>query len=409
MDFNKFLCSALVVASSCLHADVNSDVSSLTEGQTEFAFSLYPLLEAEGKNLVFSPYSISTCLSMLYLGARGETQSQMQSALHLKVDRKNLPKAAFTLNQSLMPQKLSEKTFKLNVANALWVDQGTFLLTDFRYAIEQQFKAKLGVLSFADSQKALEAINGWTSQQTQGKIPRLLGSDDINEMTRLVLTNAVYFQGSWVHAFEPEATHDETFYTTPDDTITTSMMHRTLSVPYFENELLQGVALPFSGTTNEGGQLAFLALLPKSADNFSAMVHELDTSFNDWVSSLKIERVELSLPKFTFSSRYELNKPLQDLGMDDAFDSNANFTGVDGMRDLFLNKVVTLAYFDLDEKGVTAAAATSASLNVTAIPQEKEPITFDADHPFLFFIIDLNSKEVLFMGKLLQPDENEGA
>lgn len=402
MHFNKFLCSALVI-SSCLHADVNSDVSALTEGQTEFAFSLYPLLEAESKNLVFSPYSISTCLSMVYLGARGETQSQMQSALHLKVDRKNLPKAAFTLNQSLVPQKTSEKTFKLNVANALWVDQGTFLLTDFRYAIEQQFKAKLGILSFANPQKALEAINGWASQQTQGKIPELLDSDDINEMTRLVLTNAVYFQGSWVHAFEPEATHDATFYTTPDDTITASMMHKTLSVPYFENDLLQGIALPFSGMTNEGGQLAFLALLPKSADNFSAMVHELDTSFNDWVSSLKIQHVELSLPKFTFSSRYELNKPLQDLGMDDAFDSNANFTGVDGMRDLFLNKVVTLAYFDLDEKGVTAAAATSAGMNVTAIPQERAPIPFDADHPFLFFIIDLNSKAVLFMGKLLQP------
>ena len=393
----------VLLISSFLYADIDSDVASLTASHTEFAFSLYPVLDVSDTNLVFSPYSISTCLSMVYLGARGETQSQMQSVLHLNVDRKNLAKAAFSLNQSLLPKKTNEKAYKLNIANALWVDQETFLLTDFRYSIEQQFKAKLGILNFAVPEKALEAINGWTAEQTQGKIPHLLNVGDINALTRLVLTNAVYFQGGWAYPFDPKETHEAPFYSKPEESTQAMMMQTTLNALYFENDLLQAVALPFSGAANEGGRLAFLALLPKSSDNFSAMANELDESFLEWVSSLKTERIELSLPKFTFSTRFDLNKPLQDLGMDDAFDSNANFTGIDGMRDLFLNKVVTLTYFALDEYGVTAAAATGAGMNVTFTPTEKPPIPFDADHPFLFFIIDLKSKEVLFMGKVIEP------
>jgi serpin B len=406
MFFHKIL-PIILYTSSFLHADLNTDVAALTEGHTEFAFSLYPTLDTGDTNLVFSPYSISTCLSMVYLGARGETQSQMQSALQMKVDRKNLPKTAFALNQSLLPQKNSEKSYKLNMANAVWVDQGTFLLTDFRYSIEQQFKAKLGTLNFdAAPEKALESINEWVYKQTQGKIPRLLNGDDINKMTRLMLTNAVFFQGNWVSPFDPKETYEAPFYSKLEESVPTMMMHKTHSVPYFENELLQAVALPFTGMSNEGGQLAFFALLPKSADNFSAMVSEIDGSFDEWVSSLSQAHVELTLPKFTFSSRFDLNKPLQDLGIEDAFDSNANFTGIDGIRDLFLNKVVSLTYFALDEIGVTAAAATSAGMNVTFVP-EKPPIPFDADHPFLFFILDLKSKEVLFMGKVVQPEENK--
>jgi serpin B len=402
MSFSSFV-TLFITVSASLFADLSSDLLLLTEGHTKFALSLYPTLEADDDNLVFSPYSIASCLSMVYLGARGETQSQMQSAVHLGVDRKNLAKTACALNQSLLPKNASDKSYKLNIANAIWVDQETFLLTDFRYAIQEQFKAKLGTLNFAIPSNALTAINDWTSQQTQGKIPRLLNAEDINELTRLVLTNAVYFQGTWTSPFNLKLTHDAPFYPTPETSAIAQMMRQTLSAPYYENELVQAVALPFVGESHGAGNLAFLLMLPKSADNFSAMFRELSESFNTCLSSLKPERIDLTLPKFTFSSRYDLNKPLQDLGMEDAFDSDANFTGIDGMRDLFLNRVVHQAFFALDENGVTAAAATAASMNLTSAPPTEPPIPLVADHPFLFFIVDLKSQEMLFMGKMVRP------
>jgi serpin B len=407
MSLAKFFSSAFVlsfVLSSSLSADLNSDLPLLTDDHTQFAISLYPTLEENDKNLVFSPYSVATCLSMVYLGARGDTQSQMQSVLHLEVDRKNLAKTAYALNQSLLPQKNHEPAYQLNMTNAIWLDQGIFLLTDFRYAIEEQFKSKLGKLNFTMASNASATINDWISKQTEGKIPNLLNPNDVNESTRLVLTNAVYFQGAWISPFDPKATHEAPFYPTPESSMSAKMMHQTLSAPYYENELIQTVALPFVGMSNSGSNLAFVLLYPKSADNFSSMFHEFSEFYEEWFSSLKPERVDLTFPKFTFSSRYDLGKPLQDLGMEDAFDSHANFTGIDGMSDLFLNKVVHEAFFALDENGITAAAATAASLNIKSALSNEPPTQMIIDHPFLFFIIDLKSHEMLFMGKVVQPD-----
>jgi serpin B len=394
-----------IALSGSLSADLNSDLSTLTKDHTAFAFSLYPNLDVAGDNLVFSPYSISTCLSMVYLGAREDTQSEMQSTLHLELDRKTLAKTAYALNQSLLPKQTTEKTYQLNMANAIWIDQGTFLLTDFRYAIEEQFKSKLGILNFEMTPTALSTINNWISEQTQVKIPNLLNPNDIDELTRLVLTNAVYFQGAWVSPFNPKATNVAPFHPTPETSVNVKMMHQTFFTSYYENGLMQALSLPFTGVTNGDSNLAFLLLLPKSADNFSTMIDEFSKSYSEWISSLRPFNIDLSLPKFTFSSRYDLQKPLQDLGMHDPFGSNANFTGIDGMRDLFLNKVVHQAFFALDENGVTAAAATAASMNVTSALPSEPPIQFVADHPFLFLIIDLKSQEMLFMGKVVQPSD----
>ena len=405
MQLSTFLASITTltaILAAPLAADDAKDISSLTDAHTRFALSLYPILDTSDTNLVFSPYSIATCLSMVYLGARGDTESQMESTLHLDIDRKVIAKTAFSLSQSLSPQKNKENGYQLNMANAVWVDQGTFLLSDFRYAIVEQFKAKLSLLNFSQPASAAQTINDWISSQTQNKIQNLLSANDITPLTRLILVNAVYFKGAWSFPFNPKVTQDWPFHPTPDTTTTVKMMQQTSSIPYFENELAQMAALPFEGIANNGGELALVVLLPKSSDNFSKMSQELPDSLKDWISSLKPERINLKLPKFSLSSRFDLGAPLQKLGMEDAFDSDANFTGIDGMRDLYLNKVVHEAVLDLDENGVTAAAATAAAIFATGFPKEP-PILMNVDHPFLFFIVDLKSQEMLFMGKMAQP------
>lgn len=341
---------------------------------------------------------------MVYLGARGDTETQMQQTLHLDIDRKNIARTSQALLQSLLPAKSNDQSYSLNIANAIWIDPETFLLADFRYAIQQQFKANLAKVNFAIPIEAIKTINDWTSEQTKGKIPELLHAEDIDANTRLVLTNAVYFQGSWVSPFDAKKTQDWPFHPTSEESVTVKMMHQTLSLPYYENDLLQAAAIPFAGKSNDGGNLAFVIILPKSAENFSAVIAELPNALNEWIKSLSTQKVELKLPKFTIDTRLSLNEPLKQLGMEDAFDANANFVGIDGMRDLSLNKVVHQAFFALDENGVTAAAATAASMNMTSMPEKKLPPQLIADHPFLFFIIDLKSQEMLFMGKVFQPN-----
>lgn len=382
---------------------IADDVEELIKDHREFAISIYPVLNTDDANLVFSPYSIATCLSMVFVGARGETATQMEKALHLELDRKTLPKVSASLSKLLALKKKEDSSYQLNVANAVWVDQGIFLLTDFRYAIQEQFNSKLGTLNFSQPASALTTINNWVSGETQNKIPNLLSPNDIDELTQLVLTNAVYFQGTWAQSFDVKATQNALFHPQPETNMTVKMLRKVLLTPYFENDLMQAVALPFIGTAASGGKLALVVLLPKSADNFSNMFQELNESFAGWISSLKYQQVDLKIPKFNLSSRYDLNDPLKQLGMEDAFDSEANFVGIDGMRDLFLNKVVHQAFFDLDENGVTAAAATGGSMNVTSINPQEPPALMNIDHPFLFFIVDLNTQAMLFMGKITEP------
>lgn len=396
-------CLFLQTCLSTLCANLSEDVGEMIEGQTQFAFSLYPLLETENANLAFSPYSISTSLALLYLGARGETLSQMQQVMHVEIDRKNIGKTSLALFQSLKPKK--DNTYKLHMANAAWVDQKTFLLADFRYAIEEQFKAKLEKLNFEMAGSASKTINEWISKQTQGKIPDFISPEDIDNQTRLILTSAVYFQGEWQWPFDVKFTQDWPFHPTPDVSIPVKMLHQERTLPYYENELIQAVALPFAGLSKEDGRLACVVMQPKSAENWDTLINEIPEQFNTWIGSLTPTLLDVKLPKFQIDCRYKLNDALQNLGMEDAFDEEANFSGIDGLRSLVLSKVMHQTFVDLNENGVTAAAVTSSTLSVTSAgpnPPEKQMLV---DHPFLFFLVDLKSKDMLFMGKISQPPQ----
>ncbi len=366
------------------------DGPTLVKDIAEFAFSLYPALDES--NLIFSPYSVATNLSMVYIGARGETETQMNQALHLSLNRKAIGKASFALSQSLLPSN-AKNSFQLNIANAIWVDQGIFLLSDFRYAIEKQFNAKLGMINFAETGQSLDTINHWVSSQTQDFIPHLLNAEDLNTETRLVLTNAAYLQGAWTSPFNPAKTIEAPFHSMSGPSNSTEMMQQTSTFPYYENDMIQAVALPFIG-----GNLSFVVFLPKSESNFLPLFDDLKESWSDWLSSMTSKRIALQLPKYTLNNRFDLKKPLEQLGMEDAFDSDANFVGIDGMRDLFLNKVLHEAYISVDENGVVAAAATAAPASVKGA--NAHPISMVVDHPFLFFIVDLKTHAMLFMGKI---------
>lgn len=375
-------------------SDVDPKVAALAESETSFATSLYAAINtSDSENIVFSPYSVHTCLSMVYIGARNSTAKEMKKALVLPFGTATLPSVEAKLSKSLASKNLQ-------IANALWLDVDTYVLSDFRHAIVDDFQAKMQSLDFSKTQDAILAINEWTSNQTQGKITDLLQNGDIDENTRLVLTNAVYFKGDWQKGFDPKNTTMDDFYPTSDESIQTKMMEQTGFFPYFEDALVQLLALPFKAKNDES--LACLILLPKDPSGLATVEKALSSAtINGWISSLDTENINIQMPSFCFKQRINLNDTLMSIGMKEAFSPQANFSGIDGMRDLFLSKVVHEAFFSLDEAGVTAAAATAASINVTAVPTK--PVAFTANRPFLFFIVDLKTKTLLFMGKLTQP------
>ena len=359
----------------------DTSLEQLIDAHTHFAFCLYPHLNAEQSNLIFSPYSISSCLSMAYLGSREKTQEEMQRTLKCSLPLKEIAASYSALNQGLLPTA-SKKSYELNIANALWLDQSSYILTQYRYMIEKQFSAKIANVLFSKPQEALMTINNWVAEQTKGQIQNLLTRNDITASTRMLLTNAVYFKGSFTLPFDAKKTHEAIFYPTTASYSSVKMMDQTAFFPYAENELFQAIALTFSGSTQARGQLALVLCLPKSADNFDLLIESMPDAFKETLSHLHAQKIHLQLPKFSLSKRYGLNEALQQMGMENPFTTQANFSGIDGMLNLYISQVAHETYFSLDENGVAAAAATAAAMNVTAAPSEDPPAEFLADHPF---------------------------
>ena len=305
---------ALYSAEMSPESDISNQVSQLIEDHTQFAFSLYPKLDSPDSNLVFSSYSVSSCLSMAYLGARDVTEAEMQQALNLDFNAKEIAAPYAELNQMLLPAS-NRKSYDLTLANALWLDDKTYILSDYRYAIEKQFGAKIGNISFAQPDAALASINKWVADKTNGHIQNLLTrSGSSAASTRLILTNAAYFKGSFSRPFDAKRTHDAEFY---PDTGTAQMvktMEQTAFFPYVENDLFQAVALPFNGSSKGKGQLALVVLLPKSSENFKAMLDMMPDAFEEAISDLQGQKVHVQLPKFVLSKRYPLNEALKQLG-----------------------------------------------------------------------------------------------
>lgn len=390
----------LTVYSAESEDSATEPIDQLVTDHTSFAFSLYPQLTASEGNSVFSPYSISTCLSMVYAGARAVTAQEMQRALNLSFTPQEIATPSISLSEALLP---ISKGYQLNLASALWLDAKSYILASYRYIIEKQFRAKLANIDFKMQDLALSTINSWIADQTKGKIQNLLLQNDISTSTRLLLTNAAYFKGTFVRPFDSDVTQEGSFHSLSGDIESVDMMEQTAQFLYAENELFQALALPFVGMSKGKGQFALLLCLPKSAQNFDTMVNLMPDGLNEALIDLQEKKVHIQLPKFTLTKRYNLNTALRQLGMQNPFTTQANFSGIDGRLNLYINQVVHETFFALDESGVVAAAATGASMNITSAPSTKPPEEFIADHPFLFFIVDLKSQEVLFMGKFADP------
>jgi serpin B len=379
-------------------------MKTLAGEQNAFAVDLYARLQGQEGNLFFSPYSISTALTMTWAGAGGDTAGEMAKALHLPGE-KDQAGAAIQASADLQNrlQAVGGGKFQLNVANALWGQQGYPFKDAYIGLIKANFGGGLEQVDFAQAEKTRLTINKWVEVQTKDKIKDLIGAGMLSPATRLVLTNAIYFKAVWADKFDKKATKKEPFHLAPGKTVQAELMDATRQYSLGQGDGAKVLEMPYAGL-----EVSMVIVLPDKPDGLAAVEKGLSAEkLTGWLGKLQGREVHLRLPRFKATKEFMLASELQALGVKLAFDSGkADFSGMaaSAKEPLFIGEVIHKAFVDVNEEGTEAAAATAVMMFAGAAPREPEkPVEFIADHPFLFLIRDNRTGCILFMGRLANP------
>ena len=384
-----------------------SDMRDLVAGNSAFAFDLYYALSAEDGNLFYSPYSISLALAMTYAGARGETERQMANTLHFTLSQDRLHSAFNGLDLELASrgegaQGTDEEGFRLNIVNALWGQEDFEFLPEFLDLVAENYGAGLKLLDFVNAaEDSRIVINDWVSEQTEGRIEDLIPQDVIDELTRLVLTNAIFFNAAWLNPFTENQTKDGAFHLLDGGEVTVPMMKQTASFGLAQGDGYQALELPY-----DGGELSMVVLLPDTG-RFEGFESSLDADLVRTITEgLVPTRLALTMPKFELESAFSLADTLGAMGMPVAFTSfgpctpeTADFSGMTGTCELFITEIVHKAFVSVDEAGTEAAASTAVVMRILSQPRKSVTI----DRPFVFLIRDIETGAILFVGRVADP------
>lgn len=375
----------------------------VVEANTAFAGRLYGKLASAPGNLFFSPASLSTALAMTYAGARGETAAQMARTLELPLAPEALHPAFGGLTRQLVQAATGPGAPELRIANRLWGQAGLPIEPQFQTITQQHYGAGIELVNFKGAhEQARGRINQWVEEQTSSRIKDLLPVGSITPLSRLVLTNAIYFKGRWATPFDKQATRDEPFTIRRGFAPAVPTMRTVLRASFGQTADASVLQLPYAAT-GSGGPLAMVVILPAQVDGLSAVEQRLSAGQLDaYVGALRPARVDVALPRFKMTADLELSRPLQEMGMPLAFDqTRADFSGITRAEPLFLSAVRHKAFVEVNEEGTEAAAATGAVMTTRAAPAP--PRVFRADHPFAFLIRDVATGTVLFMGRVTDP------
>ncbi len=374
-------------------------VNTLVDSLNGFSFDFYnQIVKSEEGNIFFSPYSIFTAFSMAYEGTRGNTSTQMQNVLNvLQNDSATL--GSFGRIYNLLNQ--NQDGYTISTANAFWAHQDYEFLQEYLRLLENFYMAEANELDFAKNVEAAETINNWIEEQTNDKIKDMIQSDMLSDITKLVLTNAIYFKGLWEKQFKPDYTYEADFELSNGETVTVDMMKsdsKDSNYNYTETEDLQILKLNY-----EGKDLSMIIVLPKE-NNISIAESAINyENLSNWRNDFNEIKIDVEIPKFKFETKYLLNDLLKEMGIVDAFlPGVADFSGMDGTKYLFISKAIHQAYVEVNEEGTEAAAATGIIAELSMVP---DPNEFRADHPFIFLIQHEETGAVLFMGKVMNPVE----
>ncbi|NEU56218.1 serpin family protein [Halorussus sp. MSC15.2] len=386
-------------------------------GNTAFALDLLAVLrdQQDAPNLFLSPYSVSVALAMTYAGARGGTAAEMADALHFVLDQENLHGAFASLDAEFERRNadgteasgrvVTERetdagpAFEFTTANGVWGQEGFPFREEFLDLLDAYYGAGLRLADFSgDPEAARKRINSWVADNTGDRIEDLLPRGSIDEATRLVLTNAVYFSARWRVPFSEDETEERAFTSLDGSTAQVPTMHQSIETQYARIDGHQLVELAYANR-----QTSMVVVLPAEGEfeafEESLTVDRLATVLDRTSDAL----VDLALPKFEVESSFSLVEAMQSLGVTEAFTPSADLTGMSEAagEDLFVGDVVHQSFVSVDERGTEAAAATAAIIQEDAPPKQVE---MTVDRPFLFYVRDRPTETPLFLGRVTSLD-----
>ncbi len=384
-----------------------SDVADLVKGNSTFAFDLFHALRSQDGNLFYSPHSISLALAMTYAGAKGQTEIQMADTLHFLMPQDRLHPTFNDLDLQLASrgettQDRDGEGFKLNIVNAVWGQRGHEFQEPFLDVLAESYGAGVRPVDFQTApEESRTAINDWVAENTENRILDLIPPDVISSLTRMVLTNAIYFNASWTYPFQEAKTRNQSFHLIDGGSVDVPMMRTDEEFGYAAEDGYQVVDLPYVGN-----ELSMTVIVPDRG-RFREFEDSLDAALVDRIlADLKGRYVTLELPKFEFESQFRLRETLKSMGMYDAFDITASdFSGMDGRscfagdpECLYIREAVHKAFVSVDEAGTEAAAATAVVMQTESA--RPRPIKVTVDRPFIFIIRDRESDAILFVGRV---------
>jgi serpin B len=383
-----------------------AELDELVAGDNAFAFDLYQTVRSSDGNLFYSPYSISLALAMTYAGARGETASQMAATLHFTLpdDRLHSVFNALDLDLARRPEQASDvdkdQRFELSIVNSLWGQTGWPFLPEYLDLLALNYGAGMRLVDYMTApEEARLAINDWVSEQTKARIKDLVPQGLITPDTTLVLVNAIYFKAAWQYEFDNSQTKDGPFTLLDASQVSAPLMslEHPASLGYASGEGWQAMILPY-----KGGMTEMVIIVPDEGwfTEFEASLSA--DRFDEILVGMEPKMVALTMPKFSFTSSYQLKDVLSGMGMPLAFDDQlADLSGIDGRRDLFIRDVVHKAFVAVDEAGTEAAASTAVIIAPTAMLMPDVELTID--RPFFFVIRDVPTGSILFVGRAVNP------
>lgn len=376
---------------------IQNEIKSITEntpanGINILAFDLFKSLSKQNENLFFSPFCIVSSFAMLYPGSIGETKNEIQRFFHFSQSASDNSMLFNKLNNEILAKPNSSS--EVNVANALWIQKNFKIKEHFLTLTKNYFNSELYQQDFVKTPKeSCDAINRWASEKTNRKITSIIKTSDLDEFTRLILTNSIYFEGKWENEFDKSRTKDTIFHNSDKTESTVRMMHQTSSFNYFEDSLFQALEIPYED------DYSMIVLLPKSTPADFDKVDFNHQTYQKSISSMTYEDVVLSMPKFDLQNEIQLSDVLQANGLKTSFTAAANFNEITD-NNLYIKKCYQSAYISVNEEKTQAAAVGVTCVSVMSAISENPspPKVFNMNHPFVFLILSKKTQTILFCG-----------
>ena len=379
-------------------------IQELVHQNNLFALKLYTSLQKETTgNISFSPYNISSAMMMAYLGAEEQTKTEIGEVFRFE-DQVDLEKN-FAFFNTRLTRRYSDtpNDFGLFVANSIWLANRLTVLPEYITKLNQYSRGIFRRVDFNQKEVARAEINSWVRENTHGKIREILSSADLSLTTKLVLVSSLYFKAKWSEVFYKQNTRLQPFYAN-DESLIIPLMSTTSTFPFYEDESVSILEMPYVHPNPTLPKLSMLVFLPHDKQGLPAFEKELILDrLEYWIPSLNSEKVLVTLPRFTVESSFSLKDTLTKMGMPNAFADNADFSKITGNKDLKIGNVIHKTFVAVDESGTEAAGATAITMTMKSSFFPGAPKIFKADHPFMFMIIEKTTGAILFMGRVINP------